>query len=370
MNITEITIKKNWRKTLGAAAFFIVACCISHGAVAQTGRPNQTGQAGGVSPSGSTAQPAGRGSTAVLVSPEEDYRIGPNDVVDIKVENAPELTQTFRVTAAGTFLMPYIGRVNAAKKTTEELALLIADGLRGDYLKDPRVSVSVKEFNSRSFFIQGSVRSPGVFQIEGRPTMLELLTLAGGLTDTHGANAYIIRRIKTAASKEPEPNGANTVAATDPGAEPEGAAEERPKYELKSANINGLLKGRFDQDVLLEPGDIINIPPSDVFFVAGEVNAPGSFSLKEGTTVQQAISLAQGTNYKAALSRGIIFRENSGGKREELRIDIGAIMSGKKEDVAILANDIIMVPNSKTKTVGGALLRAFGLNSVARLPIP
>jgi polysaccharide export outer membrane protein len=372
MKITVMTTKNSWRRMLDATALIIVACCLSYGAGAQTSRPNQSGQTTtGVSPTGSAAQPAGRGSSAVLVSPEEDYRIGPNDVIDIKVENAPELTQTFRVTAAGTFLMPYIGRVSAAKKTTEELALLIADGLRGDYLKDPRVSVSVKEFNSRSFFIQGSVRSPGVFQIEGRPTMLELLTLAGGLTDTHGANAYIIRRLKTPATKEAEPGVvAKTVAATEPTGEAESTTEDRPKYELKSANINGLLRGRFDQDVLLEPGDIINIPPSDVFFVAGEVNAPGSFALKEGTTLQQAISLAQGTNYKAALSRGVIFRENASGKREELHIDIGAIMAGKKEDVTISANDIIMVPNSKTKTIGGALLRAFGMNSVARLPLP
>lgn len=364
MNST--TSAQHVSKIVRAIALLIIASCTAVAGGLQTNRSQSTG----VSPSGSVAQPAGRGSSAVLVSPEEDYRIGPNDVIDIRVENAPELTQTFRVTAAGTFLMPYVGRVSAAKKTTEELALLIADGLRGDYLKDPRVSVSVKEFNSRSFFIQGSVRSPGVFQIEGRPSMLELLTLAGGLTETHGANAYIIRRLKTPMQKEPDPNAAKTVSGNEANGEPEAALEERPKYELKSANINGLLKGRFDQDVLLEPGDIINIPPSDVFFVAGEVNAPGSFALKEGTTLQQAISLAQGTNYKAALNRGIIFRENSSGKREELHVDIGAIMSGKKEDVEISANDIIMVPNSRTKSIGGALLRAFGMNSITRLPIP
>jgi polysaccharide export outer membrane protein len=139
---------------------------------------------------------------------------------------------------------------------------------------------------------------------------------------------------------------------------------------MKSANINALFKGHFEQDVLLEPGDMINIPPTDVFFVAGEVNAPGSFSLKEGTTLRQAISLAQGTNFKAALSRGIVFRENSNGKREELHVDIGAVMRGKKEDVAIMANDIIMVPNSATKSIGGAFLKAFGMSTIMRMPIP
>src|SRR6185295_15536121 len=119
----------------------------------------------------------------------------------------------------------------------------------------------------------------------------------------------------------------------DGNGEQELGPEETPKYELKSSNIIGLLKGRFDQDVLLEPGDIINIPASDVFFVAGEVNAPGSFALKEGTTLRQAISLAQGTNFKAALGKGVIFRENASGKQEEVHVDIGAVMSGKKQDI-------------------------------------
>lgn len=305
----------------------------------------------------------------MLVSPEEDYRIGPNDVIDIQIENAPELSRVFRVTAAGTFLMPYVGRISVAKKTTEEVAQLITDGLKGDYLKDPKVTVSVKEYNSRSFFIQGSVHSPGVYQIEGRPSVLELITLASGLSDTHGANAFIIRRLKTPPPKEPV-SPASVRVASEPAADQESAADESPKYELKSVHLNALLRGHFDQDIFLEPGDIVNIPSTDVFFVAGEVNQPGSFPLKDGTTLRQAISLAQGTNYKAALDRGVVFRESTTGKREEVRVDIGAIMAGKKEDVPIMANDIIIVPNSRTKTIGGALLRAFGLSSVARIPIP
>ena len=343
-----------------ATALLMVASSSAFALGQQNGRPQS-------SPATTTAsaEPAGR-AAAILVSPEEDYRIGPNDLIDIKVENMPELTQAWRVTASGTFLLPYIGRVTAAKKTTEELALLISEKLKGDYLKDPRVTVSVKEYNSRSFFIQGSVKNPGVFQIEGRPTMLELLTLAGGMTEKHGATAYILRKIKTPASKQPEMG--KTATGSVEKSETESGSEE-PKYEMKTANVNGLLKGRFDQDVVLEAGDIVNIPHSDVFFVAGEVNAPGSFTLADGTTLRQAISLAQGTNYKAALGKGIIFRENASGHREELQVDIGAIMSGKKEDVAIAPNDIVMVPDSKTKSIGGAMLKAFGMTTITRMPL-
>jgi len=306
-----------------------------------------------------------RGSN-VLVSLEQDYRIGANDVIEVQIDNAPELSRSFRVTAAGTFLMPYLGRVTAVQKTPEELALFITEGLRGDYLKDPKVTVVVKEYNSRSFFIQGAVRSPGVFQIEGKPSLLELITLAGGLSDNHGSTAFIIHKLKHPGLAG-EPGNEATPAATqvvNHGAE----AEELPKYELRSANINGLLKGRFEQDTFIEPGDIVNIPISDVFFVAGEVNKPGSFALKEGTTLRQAISLAQGTTMNSSADRGVIFREGPTGKREELKVDVAAVMNGKKPDVTILANDIVMVPNSKMKTVGNAVLKAFGMSTISRFP--
>jgi len=342
----------------------LVVFCLASGASSQSGT-GQTGSSGGT---GASAQPQGpRAPSSVLVSPEQDYRIGPNDVIEVQIENMPDISKTYRVTAAGTFLMSYAGRITATKKTTEELAQLIADKLRGDYLKDPRVTVVVKEYNSRSFFIQGSVRNPGVYQIEGRPSVLELITLASGLSDSHGANAYIIRRIKTPSVAEATPVSTAAKAKETGGQE---SAEDAPKYELKSANINSLLRGQFDQDVFLEPGDIVNIPPTDVFFVAGEVNQPGSFPLKEGTTLRQAISLAQGTNFKAALDKCIIYRETAANKREEVRVDLGAVMNGKKEDVLISGNDLIYVPNSRAKSIGGALLRAFGLSTVARLPLP
>src|SRR5512134_1226331 len=103
-------------------------------------------------------------SPAILVSPDEDYRIGARDVIEIRVDDAPELSVTASVNADGTFLMPYLKRVKALNKTTEELSNEIADGLRGRYLKDPNVIVAVKQFYSRSFFILGAVRKPGVYQ--------------------------------------------------------------------------------------------------------------------------------------------------------------------------------------------------------------
>jgi polysaccharide export outer membrane protein len=138
-------------------------------------------------------------------------------------------------------------------------------------------------------------------------------------------------------------------------------------YDLIKVNIAALYRGQSDQR--LEPGDIVNIPRADVFFVAGEVKAPGSFPLKEGTTLRQAVSLAQGMTFSAKSKRGIIFREIPMlGSRQEIKVDIGAIMTGKKEDIPLLANDVIIIPNSRAKSIGGVMLQALGVNS-ARLPI-
>jgi polysaccharide export outer membrane protein len=134
-------------------------------------------------------------------------------------------------------------------------------------------------------------------------------------------------------------------------------------------NINGMFKGMGlgGRESYLEPGDIVNIPQADVFYVAGEVNAPGSFPLSEGTTLRQAIALSQGTTMNAALGNGVIFRQDaSTGKRIEIPVNIGAVMKAKKDDIPLLANDIVIVPNSRTKTIGNSILKAVGMGAAQR----
>lgn len=320
-----------------------------------------------VKPSQSAAQSSAEtNAPTVLISPDEDYRIGPRDVLEIRIEKAAELSGIYEVNADGSFLMFYLGRIYAQSQTREGLAQLIASRLRDKYLKDPQVSVTVKQINSRSFFVQGAVRRPGVYQIEGRPSMLKLITLAGGLAENHGASAFVIREVKAPAGLS-DAGGSEQKNDSRQSLSPSSAGETASgsQYLLMKLNINGLLEGRFDQNRVLEPGDVINIPVADVFFIGGEVVAPGSFPLKEGTTLRQAISLAQGTTFRAAADRGIIFREaRETGKRQEIQVDVSAVMRGKKEDISIQANDIIIVPNSRFKSVGSALLSAFGMSAM------
>jgi polysaccharide export outer membrane protein len=305
-----------------------------------------------------------RSPSNILVEPSEDYRIGPRDVIEIRIEDAPELSGIFEVNSAGTIQMKYLNRISVLDKTPDQLSSLIVESLRGRYLKDPQVTVFIKQTNSRSFFVMGAVNRQGVYQIESRATLFTLLILAGGLAPSHGSTAYIFRRIKPGKA----PAIVTEVSASPDSNSPTAAA---PEYEMFPANVNGFFKGQIEGNVQLEPGDVVNVPPTDVFFVAGEVNAPGEFSLKPGTTLRQAISLARGFKFNAAKGDGIIYREDpKTGELGEIKVDIGAVMDGRKPDIKLMANDIIQVPNSKFKSFGGAVLNAFGMGAVVgRSPV-
>jgi len=351
---------------IGAATLFLVIAFAPAGAQTRPQQPKIQ------PPSQTGAEPST--TPTIIVAPDQDYRIGARDVIEVRIEDANELSNTYQITADGTFMMPYLKRVKAEGKTPEELSQFISDALRGRYLKDPQVLVVVKQYYSRTFFIQGAVKKPGVYQMEGHPSLLKLLSVAGGLAENHGSAAFIIREVKNNkkgnSPADATPGGnkpASALVANQTGQTASPGEEEMPEYTLMTVNISGLYKGRFDQNAFVEPGDIVNIPQADVFFVAGEVNAPGSFPLSEGTTLRQAIALSQGTTLNAALGSGVIFRTDAQtGKRLEIPVNVGAVMKAKKEDIPILANDIVIVPNSRSKTIGNSILKAVGMGAAQR----
>lgn len=338
------------------AARWLVVLCLAMPCVptlaAQEQSPTPSAAATDAPAASNIDHPASSGPARTTVVSDEtaDYRIGARDVLDVKVEDAPELSRSYEVTAAGTLNVPFAGVVTALGKTPEELALEIAEKLRGSYLKNPIVVVTMRQFVSRVILIQGAVKSPGSYQIEGSPSLVRLLAVAGGLNDNHGSKAFVLR-----AKVEVPGSGA-----------PSGDRD----FDIITVSLAGLYRGDDLANVRLRPGDIVHVPPADLFYVAGEVRAPGSFSLKDGTTLRQAISLAQGTTSHAASSRGIIFRDDPRtGKRTSLNVDISKVMRGDADDIAIEANDIVVVPNSRAKTVGNAILSALGFNAL-RVPLP
>lgn len=304
----------------------------------------------------------------VLIEVNEDYKIGSGDVLDIQIEDAPELSRQYRVNAAGTMQIPYIGTLNCLAATPETLAKTIEKSLKeNEYLKNPNVTVTVRQYNSQTFFVHGEVRQPGVYQVEGRPSVLKLLSLAGGLTEKHGTAIFLLQpEIKPVAPAE---NSASLATANlntlQQGRKISSVekisdeAETNADYDLVRINISDLLKGDPKNNPRVTTGAVIYIPESDIFFVGGEVVAPGSFQLKEGTTLRQAISLAKGLTPKAVPGKAIIFREGgTGNNRLEIKANINEIMNGKQPDIALQANDVIVLPSSRTKTITSGFMNA------------
>jgi protein involved in polysaccharide export with SLBB domain len=176
------------------------------------------------------------------------------------------------------------------------------------------------------YFIQGAVRKPGVYQIESAPILLKLITLAGGLTDNHGSTAFIIREL------------------------PARAADQEPAFKLIQVSINALLKGKFAEMAYLEPGDIVNIPHADVYFVSGELKSASEFPFTEGVTVLQAIARARGVTSRAKPVKAIIFRQDPNtGKRHEITVDLDAVTRGKQKDIPLQPNDIVILPTAQNR---------------------
>jgi polysaccharide export outer membrane protein len=182
--------------------------------------------------------------------------------------------------------------------------------------------------NQNAYFIQGAVRNPGVYRIESEASLLKLFSLAGGLTDTHGAAAFIIRRV------------------------PAQIAGDDSAFRIIQVRIDEVVRGNPEAAANLEPGDIVNVPQGDVYYVAGEVRSAGSFQFKEGVTLLEAISRASGVTGGAQYGKAIIFRTDPiSGKHQEITVDLEAIKSGKQKDIPLVPNDIIVVPNARVKTM-------------------
>jgi polysaccharide export outer membrane protein len=141
---------------------------------------------------------ASRGSSSapLVVAPEivQDEQIGVDDVFEVRVAGEPDLTGLFRVAADGTIDYPYVGRMAVLRKRSGDIQRTIADRLRAGYLKDPQVTVMVKEWNSRKINVLGQVQKPGPVAFFPRMTIVDAVSAAGGFTGIADKNSVRLRR--------------------------------------------------------------------------------------------------------------------------------------------------------------------------------
>ena len=286
----------------------------------------------------------------------KDYRIGTDDLLDISVFEATELNRTVRVSADGNISLPLIGNVRAAGLTAAELERALEELLGRTYMKEPHVGVFVKEPHSHAVSVFGAVRNPGVFQILGSKTLIEMLSMAGGPSDDAGDTVIVMRHShQLAAAEHPSSSIAGSDVSIKSGATGDSSgtavgSAATPGESATEINLKNVLESGDPQyNVQVNPGDVIKVTRAGVVYVVGEVKRPGGFTLKtnENISVLQALALAEGLTRTSAKSKTRIIRTDElTGARSEIPIDLGKILGGKAADPELHSKDIVFIPNS------------------------
>jgi polysaccharide biosynthesis/export protein len=294
---------------------------------------------------------SGSSSTGVV---DDRYRIGPADVLDIRVFNKPQFSRdSVRVDGRGMIRMPLIKReIQAACLTEAELASEL-DTLYLEYLRNPQVDVFIKDYQSEPVAVLGAVRSPSRFQLQRRVRLLELLSHAGGPNDNAGGSIQIVHSA-TAFSCE-------TSGQTDSDG---GAVSILDSYKLSET-----MKGDEKANPYVRSGDVISVSEAEQAFVVGNVIRPATIPLKEPITVSRAIAMSGGVMPDTKSDRVRIVRQLPGStSKKEIFVNLKAIDKEKAEDIVLLSGDIVDVPASGSKRLLRTIMATIVPN-VAQLPV-
>ena len=313
-----------------------------------------------VAPDDSQVTAAGAAAPKVSASPvasdEGRYRIGPGDILDIRIFNKPQFNREgVRVDPRGMIRMPLIKEeIVAACQTENQLEAKITELLK-EYIREPQVTVQIKEYQSEPVAVLGAVRAPSRFQLQRRVRLLELLTFVNGPADNAGRTVQVVHTGRTLACE-------NSADARD--ADPETAASVIHSYQLADT-----LRGDDKSNPYLQPGDVVSIAVADQVYVIGNVIHPTVIALTEPMTVSRAIAMAGGTALDTKKNAIHIVRQTPGTTdKKEIVVDLEAVNRHKAEDVVLMANDIIDVPASGGKRLFRSLIGAV-IPNVASMPV-
>jgi polysaccharide biosynthesis/export protein len=273
-------------------------------------------------------------AAAQSTSSAADYRIGPDDLIQVTIYNIPESdarvtprTVILRVSQKGIIVVPLVGEVAVKGKTTAQLEQELANQY-AKYIRNPQVGVLITEYRQR-VSVMGAVQKPGVFDLTGPKTVIDMVALAGGVTDRAGNQVHIYRQ---------DADGIRQSVVID---------------LLALANPSGQVIDAKDAAMVNMPvqaGDVINVPQAGMFFVDGAVGKPGSYPLGRHYTLTQALATAGGVDRELAdFSAVSIYRRRGAAKTETISVDLETVMAGKAEDVQVQADDVVVVPMSAGK---------------------
>lgn len=251
----------------------------------------------------------------------ESLLIGPGDLLRITVLREAELDQHVRVLDSGTITLALVGNLSVQGLTPAQAAARIAARYReGNFLLHPEVSVFVEEYATQTVTILGQVTHPGTVRLAAPRTLIDVLSLAGGLTET--ADRHIV-------------------------VERGGKDGERIRAFLSNRADDAL-----NADILVRPGDTVLVPKAGIVYVLGDVAHPGGYVMQNDSqlTVLQAIALAAGAS-KTASEKHVRLVRDIDGLSQSVDLPLRDMERGRSPDVALRANDILYVPFSLVKNI-------------------
>jgi polysaccharide biosynthesis/export protein len=248
------------------------------------------------------------------------YRVGPRDLLDIRVYEMPELNVQRRVSEDGTVSLPPLSDLPVAGLTTPEIAATLKALLESKYAQRATVDVTIQEFRSRPISVIGAVKSPGSLAFSGHWTLVEALTAAGGVDENHGNVLYVLRRAENGLSDQATISLDDLLVRADP-------------------RVN----------IPLLANDLINVPAAVevTVYCLGAVSRPGAVSFKstERITLLAAIARAGGLTDRASKTIRIKRADAAAGV-PQMEADYKRILAGKDADVELHQGDVVVIKES------------------------
>jgi polysaccharide export outer membrane protein len=266
------------------------------------------------------------------------YVLGPADVITLHAVDVEEISnKPIWIDTDGFINLPLVGRLKVGGMTIEEAESQLNDRLR-TYVKDPHVVVAVTDFRSQPVSVLGMVGNPGVHQLQGRKTLLEILSQAGGMKPEAGATAKITRRIEY--GEIPLPGA--TVDASG-------------QFSIAPVRLKAITDGLSpEENILIRPHDVISVPKGEIVYVIGEVKKSGGFVLsdRKKTTVMEVLAMAEGMSPDANRKKAEILRlVSEQEERSKIVVNLDKIFAGKETDVALQAEDILVISTDAVKKI-------------------
>ena len=278
--------------------------------------------------------------SGVARSTRGEYTIGVGDEIAIHVHHVPELQLTERVSASGDLNLPLVGRFPIGGLTAAEAETRLTDLLARSYLQNPQVSLNISTFRAAEISVAGAVRSPGVYTIDRPRSVLEMLALAGGISEAAGYQVHVHTYDRT---------------------------EGEPRRVSLMVDLRELISNtQASQMLILDAGDSVYVRPAGYVYVEGAVTRPGAYRIEGEANVLKALAQAGGTKFAAQNDEIRVFRSGPDGI-DSFSVDLDEIRDNPSGDVVLRDGDVIVVGKDAIKSGLAGLWN--GISGILRLGV-